>query len=47
VIFLAQNMRVNDYRFEVAMAQQFLNSENAIPPNEQVDGEGIGKTRDF
>ena len=41
-----EHMGIHHRRFDVAMAQQFLNSTNLIPAFEQVGGEEIRKTRD-
>lgn len=40
-------MGVNHCHFDVAMAQQFLNSSNVIPPIEPEGGERIGKKEEF
>ncbi len=41
-----EHMGIHHCRFDVTMAQQFLNSSNLIPACKQVGGERIRKTRD-
>ena len=41
-----EHMGLDHGRFDIAMAQQFLNSSNLIPAFEQVGSERIWKTRD-
>ena len=42
-----EHIGIDHCRFDVTIAQQFLNSSNVIPAFEQVGSERIGKIGDF